>query len=84
MARPVGANAVETKRRLLEAAAEHFALRGDNASLRAIARDAGVSLAAIYHFFGTKDRLLGACREQLYGRLRGELDPLSAVFRAAS
>ncbi len=51
-------NAVETKRRLLEAAEEEFAAKGySGARLGNIARAAGVQHALIHHYFVDKDGL---------------------------
>jgi TetR/AcrR family transcriptional regulator len=51
-------NAVETKRRILEAAAAEFAAKGfDGARLGSIARTAGVQQALIHHYFADKDGL---------------------------
>ena len=62
MARPVNANAEETKRRILEAASELFAERGfEGTSVRQIAAAANVSLGMIRHYYGSKDGLHRAC-----------------------
>lgn len=51
-------NAVETKRRILDAAAKEFAAKGfDGARLGTIARAAGVQQALIHHYFVDKDGL---------------------------
>ena len=51
-------NAVETKKRLLDAAEEEFAAKGfDGARLGNIARAAGVQHALIHHYFDDKDGL---------------------------
>lgn len=51
-------NAVETKKRLLDAAEEEFATKGfDGARLGNIARAAGVQHALIHHYFADKDGL---------------------------
>ncbi|MFT3875237.1 MAG: TetR family transcriptional regulator [Propioniciclava sp.] len=49
--------------RIREAALVSFAEQGDAASIRQIARAAGVSPALIQHHFGTKDDLRAACDE---------------------
>lgn len=53
-------NALETKRRILEAAESEFAAKGfDGARLGTIARAAGVQQALIHHYFGDKEGLHG-------------------------
>jgi AcrR family transcriptional regulator len=50
-----------TRQEILRAAHAAFAEHGyDKASVRAIARDAGVDPALVHHFFGTKQKLFGA------------------------
>ncbi|WP_354644947.1 TetR family transcriptional regulator [Kitasatospora camelliae] len=59
--RPGGA---DTRREVLEAARGEFAARGyQKASMRAIARAAGVDPALLHHYFGSKDRLFLAALE---------------------
>ena len=54
-------NALETKRRILEAAESEFAAKGfDGARLGTIARAAAVQQALIHHYFGDKEGLHGA------------------------
>lgn len=51
-------NALETKRRILEAAGSEFAAKGfDGARLGTIARAASVQQALIHHYFGDKEGL---------------------------
>ena len=53
-------NALETKRRILEAAESEFAAKGfDGARLGTIARAAAVQQALIHHYFGDKEGLHG-------------------------
>ena len=53
-------NALETKRRILEAAEGEFAAKGfDGARLGTIARGADVQQALIHHYFGDKEGLHG-------------------------
>jgi AcrR family transcriptional regulator len=67
MARPVNANAEQTKRRILQAASELFADHGfDGTSVRQIAGGAGVSLGMIRHYFGSKEGLYRACIASAY------------------
>ncbi|MEV8099662.1 TetR family transcriptional regulator [Kitasatospora sp. NPDC085879] len=59
--RPGGA---DTRRTVLEAARAEFAARGyQKASMRAIARAAGVDAALLHHYFGSKDKLFLAALE---------------------
>lgn len=47
-----------TRQAILEAARRRFAEHGyDGATIRAIARDAGVDPALVHHFYGTKEKL---------------------------
>ena len=68
MGRTVGANADETRRRLLRAAADVFAARGyDGTRVADIARAAGLSNSALYCYFTSRaDLLIGALR--VHGR----------------
>lgn len=65
MGRTVGANAEETRRRLLRAAADVFAARGyDGTRVADIAGAAGLSNSALYCYFTSRaDLLIGALRE---------------------
>ncbi|MFI8995933.1 TetR family transcriptional regulator [Streptomyces sp. NPDC053542] len=58
---PAGPGARE---RILAAARTEFAERGyDKASIRGIARTAGVDPALVHHYFGTKEQVFGAAIE---------------------
>jgi AcrR family transcriptional regulator len=59
-ARPLRADAQINYDRLLEAAARAFAREGPQASLKAIAKDAGVGIGTLYRRFPTRDRLIEA------------------------
>ena len=81
MARPVGADAEETRQRLVAAAARRFAEVGVAATpLRAVAADAGVSLATIHHYFGGKQALVEATADAVYGDLADALPPLERLL----
>ncbi len=70
MARPVKADAAATRDRILGAAIALFSDRGlDGASIRTIAGAAGVSLAMVHHYFGSKDGLYEACIERMYDQV---------------
>lgn len=63
--------------KLLEAAAELFARHGyAGVSMRQIARETGITQAAIYHHFANKDELYLACLEHLYA---GQSDALVSL-----
>ncbi|MFD8211829.1 TetR family transcriptional regulator [Streptomyces sp. NPDC059695] len=54
----------DARTRILEAARAQFAERGyDKASVRGIARTAGVDPALVHHYFGTKDEVFAAAVE---------------------
>ncbi len=68
MARPVGANAEETRRKILKSASTLYAQFGfEGTSVRQIARGADVSLGMIRHYFGSKEGLYRACMATAYG-----------------
>ncbi|GAB3402126.1 TetR/AcrR family transcriptional regulator [Flindersiella endophytica] len=51
----------QNKQRVLDAARDHFMRAGyEQATVRAIAADAGVDVAMVYYFFGNKDGLFTA------------------------
>ena len=97
MARPVQANAEQTKRRILESAAGLFADNGKLASMRSVASAAGVSLGTLHLYFGSKQGLYDACIEAMdaqfgelaarlleVGKSGGDLDTIvSSVVREA-
>jgi AcrR family transcriptional regulator len=58
--RPLRADAQVNHERLLEAAARAFARDGVNASLKAIAQDAGVGIGTLYRRFPTRENLVEA------------------------
>jgi AcrR family transcriptional regulator len=60
MAAPLRADAQANYERLLRVAARSFARDGANASLRAIAVDAGVGIGTLYRRFPTRDDLIEA------------------------
>jgi len=70
MARPVNADADATRQRMLGAAVQLFAERGlGSTSVRDVAGAAGVSLAMVHHYFGSKDELYDACIDATYAEL---------------
>jgi AcrR family transcriptional regulator len=67
---------------ILEAAGEGFARRGfHQASMREIARAAGLSLAGLYHYVGGKDELLFLVLDRALDCLLRELDVQLAAAR---
>lgn len=83
MARPVKADAEATRARILSAALELFGHHGlDGVSVRKIAAAAGVSLAMVHHYFGSKAELYDACIDSMYDQLI-ELRPQLAASLAA-
>lgn len=77
MARPIHADAELTRNRILRAASELFADRGlGPVTLKQVAAEAGVSPAAIHHYFGSKAQLFESCNRAYLaelGQLREEL-----------
>lgn len=73
MSRPINADAEATKRRILQSAVELFSERGlDGTSIREIAAGAGVTLATVHHYYGSKESLLESCMASVYDEL-GEM-----------
>jgi len=63
------ADAQENHDRLLEVAAAAFAREGTGASLKAIAREAGVGIGTVYRRFPTRETLIEAVYQQEVERL---------------
>lgn len=81
MARPVNADARATRARILDAARERFGEDGPAAvSVRDVASHAGVSLATVHHYFGTKHGLYQASIEAMYEELLRRADELAVSF----
>jgi AcrR family transcriptional regulator len=79
MARPVNADSAATRRRIRENAVTLFARHGvDGVSVRTIANEAGVSLAMVHHYFGSKNGLYRACIDAMYDTL-AEMRPRLAA-----
>jgi len=78
MARPVNADSTATKARILNAARDRFGEDGPAAvSVRDVASHAGVSLATVHHYFGTKHGLYQASIEAMYEELLRRADELA-------
>ncbi|GAA2607029.1 hypothetical protein GCM10009863_20630 [Streptomyces axinellae] len=66
-ARQAGAGGPGARERILASARGEFAERGyDKASVRAIARGAGVDAALVHHYFGTKEQVFAAAIEAAF------------------
>ncbi|MAQ19087.1 MAG: hypothetical protein CMN30_30345 [Sandaracinus sp.] len=83
MARPVNADAAATKERILQSATLFFSERGAKSSVREIAKGAGVSLAMVHHYFGSKDDLYAACIDAMYEDLGTFRDTMFAAAAQA-
>ena len=87
MPRPVNADARATQRHILESALSLFSAQGmGGTSVREIARGAGVSLAMVHHYFGSKEGLYTACIEAMLAelsKLGGELREALATLEAS-
>lgn len=67
MARPVNADPVATRKRILDVAAALFAQKGEgNTTMRDIGRAANVGLATVHHYFRTKEDLYRAAVDAMY------------------
>ena len=81
MPRPKGANGKNTKKRILRSASALFAKRGvGKTSTREIGRAAGVSLAMIHHYYGSKEALYRSCVAEMDAELSTLKESLSAVL----
>ena len=70
--RPLRRDAREHREKLLSAAQREFAVRGADASLEKIARDAGVAIGTLYRHFPTRlDLLMAAFKPRLQDFLDG-------------
>ncbi len=77
----MNADAQATQAKILATAYDLFADHGiDGASIRDIARGAGVSLAMVHHYFGSKQGLYDACVQAMLGEFRGLSTELEAIL----
>ena len=82
MARPVAADAVATKSRILHSALALVADNGiEGTSIRDVAAGAKVSLATVLHYYGSKDGLYQACVDSMYQELEQMRASLFATLR---
>jgi AcrR family transcriptional regulator len=85
MARPIHADAEATRRRILAAANRLFSDSGiGSTSMRKIAGEAGVSVAMVHHYFGSKADLYRACVAGIYRELNELRSELEATFSGAN
>lgn len=76
---PVRADGRRSHEELLAAARETFAAQGTDASLREVARRAGVSIATLYRHFPTREVLLEALLRRVFDALRARAADLLAA-----
>jgi AcrR family transcriptional regulator len=76
---PVRADGRRSHQELLTAARETFAVHGTEASLREVARRAGVSIATLYRHFPTRETLLEALLGDGFDALTSRAAELSAA-----
>jgi AcrR family transcriptional regulator len=70
LGRPCQSDAGDTRQRILTEARRAFTTRGyDNTTNREIAAGAGITAAAIYHYFPSKDRLFVAVFEDVQAKV---------------
>jgi len=68
-----------TRERILQAAREQFSEHGyEKASVRGIAKAAGVDSALVHHYFGTKDQVFQAAVELAFAPALGSADAVAA------
>lgn len=81
MTRPKNADPEQTQRRILTTAIELFGAQGSgDTSIRAIAASAGVTLATVHHYFGSKEALFERCIDAAYSVFNGLQAELTAVL----
>jgi AcrR family transcriptional regulator len=74
--RPLRADALRNRARVLDAAEAVFAARGTSASTEEVAREAGVGIGTVFRHFPTKEALLEAVFVAQLQRLAGEAEAL--------
>jgi AcrR family transcriptional regulator len=83
LGRPPATNSADTKRRILDTARAAFATHGYEASTnRTLGADAGITAAALYHYFGSKIDLYLAVYHDVQERVSERFD--DAVAREAT
>ena len=76
--RPLRADALSNRARVLDAAEEVFGRGGESASTEEVARIAGVGIGTVFRHFPTKAALLEAVLARRFGRLRDKAVELAA------
>src|SRR5687768_16326478 len=85
MAAPPEPPRLDTRRRLVEVAARHFAGLGfEGVSQRAIQREVGVNPATAHYYFGSKEALYRAVLERYLGEIQAQRDAALPRARAVS
>lgn len=85
MARPKNADPARTYDAILDAT-RSLVTRSDNPgsiSLRAVAKEAGVSMGTVQYYFETRAALLEACLDTYYERMGEQVSNLATRFREA-
>ncbi|CNF90160.1 Possible transcriptional regulatory protein TetR [Mycobacterium tuberculosis] len=77
--RPLRADALRNRAKVLAAAEEVFAVQGTSASTEEVARKAGVGIGTVFRHFPTKESLLEAVLVALLERLAGEARELRSA-----
>ncbi|MFG2088987.1 MULTISPECIES: TetR/AcrR family transcriptional regulator [unclassified Spirillospora] len=82
--RPLRADALRNRAKVLAAAEEVFAVRGTSASTEEVAREAGVGIGTVFRHFPTKESLLEAVLVALLERLAAEARELRSAGDAGA
>jgi AcrR family transcriptional regulator len=77
--RPLRADALRNRARVLDAAEAVFAAHGTSASTEEVAREAGVGIGTVFRHFPTKEALLEAVFVARLRRLAGEAEALASA-----
>ncbi|GAA1804511.1 helix-turn-helix domain-containing protein [Actinomadura chokoriensis] len=77
--RPLRADALRNRAKVLAAAEEVFAVQGTSASTEEVARKAGVGIGTVFRHFPTKESLLEAVLVALLERLAAEAEELRSA-----
>ena len=77
--RPLRADALRNRAKVLEAAETVFDARGTGASTEEVAREAGVGIGTVFRHFPTKEALLEAVYVDRLRKLAGEAEALASA-----
>lgn len=84
MSAPAEASLPDRRRQILDAAVEVFAARGhDDTRIQDVADAAGVAYGLVYHYFGTKDRLLATVFDENWAIFADVVEGIAASERPA-